>query len=209
MTQSPTVPYGNQHGNQPPGEAKNNGLGVAALVVGIVALIIAWIPCINFLAILLALVAVGLGIAGWISASGKPDQKATFSIIGLILGVVAVIAFFISWAVFGAMAEGGLRGIGDRISVVTNATTEAEAAIEQARQRGVSEDVIAREEQAFDREMERISTEAYNGSVEDMRARAQEALDTLKSNLQAAPATETPSGEPAASDDPMSAMPSE
>lgn len=206
MTQSPTAPYG----NQPHGEAKNNGLGVAALIVGIIAFIIAWIPCINFLAILLALVAIGLGIAGWIAASGKPDQKATFSIIGLILGVVAVIAFFISYAILGSMAEGGFRGIMERGEITTQFSQDAQAIADEARARGVSNEIVNREFQEFSEELGRLTGESFSGSVEEFREQAQTELDELQADLEAAPAEETPALEdPAATDESMPTTPGE
>lgn len=82
----------------------SNGLGIAALICGIAALVTCWIPCINIIAIPLALVALGLGIAGWIT-SGKKGQSPTTSIMGTVLGVVAFIGFFVSYMVFGAVME--------------------------------------------------------------------------------------------------------
>jgi hypothetical protein len=61
---------------------------VAALVLGILGLIISWIPFIGWLGVLFALVAVVLGIVMLIK---KEEGKKVFGIIGLVLGGIALI----------------------------------------------------------------------------------------------------------------------
>jgi hypothetical protein len=70
-----------------PAPAAKNGLGLAALIVGIVAMLFAIIPFLSFIAWLPALTAIGLGIAGVVKKGRKRGQALT----GLILGVVAII----------------------------------------------------------------------------------------------------------------------
>ena len=64
-----------------------NGLGVAALIIGILALITAILPFLSFVAWVPAIIAIGLGIAGLVQ-KGKPKATAA---IGLIAGVLAII----------------------------------------------------------------------------------------------------------------------
>jgi hypothetical protein len=61
---------------------------VAALVLGILGLIISWIPFVGWLGVLFALVAVVLGIVMLIK---KEEGKKVFGIIGLVLGGIALI----------------------------------------------------------------------------------------------------------------------
>src|SRR4051812_21809011 len=72
----------------PPAPEKGpNGLGVAALVLGILALLFAFIPILSFIAWLPALVAIALGIAGLVAR----NRRRGTAIAGLSLGVAAVI----------------------------------------------------------------------------------------------------------------------
>ena len=48
-------------------------MGIAALVIGIVSLLIAWIPCIGIIAIIPALVGLVLGIVDIVNKSKKKE----------------------------------------------------------------------------------------------------------------------------------------
>jgi hypothetical protein len=61
---------------------------VAALVLGIIGLVISWIPFVGWLGVLMALVAVILGIVLLIK---KAEGGKVFGIIGLVLGGIALI----------------------------------------------------------------------------------------------------------------------
>ncbi len=79
-------------GGQPPPQT-SNGVGIAALVVGIVALLISWIP---FLGLLLAIVALVLGIIGIRKASRGQATNKGMAITGVVTGGLALLigAFF-------------------------------------------------------------------------------------------------------------------
>lgn len=74
-----------------PQSQRTNGLAIAALVCGIFALLLSWIPFVNVLAFVLGLVAIGCGIAG-IMKAGAPDvgQKG-LAVGGLVTGILAVV----------------------------------------------------------------------------------------------------------------------
>jgi hypothetical protein len=77
-----------------------NGLGTAALVLGIVGAVVALIPIIGFIGFICGLVGVCLGIAGINRASkGRADNRTT-AIIGTILSVLAVIISIVIWTSF-------------------------------------------------------------------------------------------------------------
>jgi hypothetical protein len=87
--QQPGYGYPQPPGYGPPPPAKpTNGLAVAALVVGLIALLICWVPVIGILA---GLVALGLGIAGWVRAS-RTGTGTGLAVAGTVLGGLAVIA---------------------------------------------------------------------------------------------------------------------
>lgn len=109
--QAPTG-YGQGHGTpyqagyayQP---APNNGFGITALIMGILALTFSWIPFINILAILLGIGALIFGFVG-IRKNGLPKGTA---IAGLITGGVALlVSLFITLLLIVAFsADSGYR----------------------------------------------------------------------------------------------------
>lgn len=72
---------------QTPNQPTDNGLGLAALITGIVAFVCAFIPFLSFLAWIPALAAIGLGIAGLV----VKNKKRVTALIGLILGALALL----------------------------------------------------------------------------------------------------------------------
>ena len=112
--------YGGHPGTPP---KTGNGLGVAALVLGIIAIVIAFIPFIGIGSFLLGALAVILGIVG-LRKKGLP--KGT-SIAGLILGalslIIAGIMTAITLSVVAAVDE-SLQSMPES-SIVAEATTTA------------------------------------------------------------------------------------
>lgn len=88
-------------GNSVPPQKSSNGFGIAALVVGIVAIILAFIPVIGIASFLLGLIAIVLGILG---LRKKSAGKGT-SITGLILGGLSLIIAGIVMAVTAAFVS--------------------------------------------------------------------------------------------------------
>ncbi len=86
-----------------------NGLGIAALVIGIIALLFSWIPLINNMAAMLAVLGAIFGIVGLIKIA-KVKGKKTFSVIALAINVIAFAAVISSQAAlskaFDEAAEG-------------------------------------------------------------------------------------------------------
>jgi hypothetical protein len=76
------------HYDEPVSRSQGGVMHVAALVLGILGLIISWIPFVGWLGVLFALVAVTLGIVMLIK---KEEGKKVFGIIGLVLGGIALI----------------------------------------------------------------------------------------------------------------------
>ena len=171
MSQFPTQNYAGQQQQQ----GGSNGMGIAALICGIIALLISWIPCVNFLAIILSLVALGLGIAGWVTSSGK-GQSPAMSIIGIVLGVVAFIAFFVSYMALSAMGTGFADGMMTQV-----ANMQATQAVASARQQGGAQADIDAAKSKFDTEMARVEDMELQAKIVAM----QTALQQLESDLDA------------------------
>lgn len=82
----------NQNNLNQQSQKGGNGLGVAAMVVGIIAIVGSWIPLINIISVVLGFIALGLAIGGLVvSKSGRP--KGT-SIAGLVLSIITIVLFF-------------------------------------------------------------------------------------------------------------------
>ena len=147
--ETPNNPHGQTHGQDPRGQAPQgypqqgyapagypqggygqppqrpgNGFGVAALVVGIIALLLAWIPVINIGAIVLGVIAVILGILGL----RKKFAGRGMSIAGIVLGALAIIGsviVLIATAAFVGLVEEEIqRTEGQEFSVEYIATVD-------------------------------------------------------------------------------------
>ena len=89
---------------QPQKTGRGKGFGVAALVLGIVALVFSFIPVVGAVAFFLGPIAVVFGILGLVLRKGSGSRGT--SIAGLILGAVAVIAAAIVFAITAAVVSG-------------------------------------------------------------------------------------------------------
>ncbi len=104
-----------------------HGMGVAALIIGVLSVIVAFIPCLGLMAFFTAVVAVVLGAIG-ISQASRAEAPKGLALGGLITGAVALM-ISIAQIVFFA-------GFSDRIGVFGD---ELEEALENV-QRDVMED---------------------------------------------------------------------
>lgn len=92
-------PYGQGAHGQPPAPASpRNGLGLAALIVGIVSLLVALIPVVGILGGLGGVVAVVLGVIALVRVRRGVATNRGASITGVVLGGLAVLAA-IAWLV--------------------------------------------------------------------------------------------------------------
>ncbi len=81
----------------------SNGLATTALILGIIGVILSWIPIVNVVGLILDITAVILGAIGMVKAKKSGKGKAV-AIIGIILGVIGIgmfiyIAFVVAAAV--------------------------------------------------------------------------------------------------------------
>ncbi|GHD49556.1 hypothetical protein GCM10008097_22550 [Mycetocola manganoxydans] len=112
-----------------------NGLGIAALVVGIFAFIGAFIPVVNFVTGVLAAVGIILGIIA-ITRKNKPKKAGVagliVSVVALILSVVLAISYtagFVS-AVDDALPKSSVQESGDEAAEAPVEEAEADASAE-------------------------------------------------------------------------------
>jgi hypothetical protein len=96
-------------GRAPTARRPVSGLGIAALVLGIVACLIGWIPFLGLIGILLAIIGLALGIAGIVGARGGRKglglPVAGTVISGLLIVVIAVVQIWIVLALRREMGD--------------------------------------------------------------------------------------------------------
>ena len=102
----PLYGYGGQGYPPPPGLMQSNngrGMALAGLILGIVALFLFWIPIISWLALILALIGLGLGIAALVTAVRQRTSAKGLSIAAVVVSGVALVAAILVTAFWGAL----------------------------------------------------------------------------------------------------------
>ncbi|HEU5126965.1 MAG TPA: DUF4190 domain-containing protein [Glycomyces sp.] len=88
-----------------PEPRRGNGFAITALVLGIIALVLAFIPVVNLISFVLAIAAIVFGIVGLV-ASGKRHTGKGMSITGIVLGVITLaVAILMYTLVFNALED--------------------------------------------------------------------------------------------------------
>jgi hypothetical protein len=83
-------------------EANRNsgqGLGIAALIMGIISFVVAFIPCVGILAIFTSVVAVVLGAIGLSQATRAGSPHKGLNTGGLVVGIIALFVAIVQIAV--------------------------------------------------------------------------------------------------------------
>ncbi|MDO8149130.1 MULTISPECIES: DUF4190 domain-containing protein [unclassified Isoptericola] len=86
---APAAPYAG--GTPTQGPAPSRGLAIAALVLGILAVLGSWIPVLNIGAIVLAIIGIVLGIMALVQAKRGTAAGRGMALFGTVLSVVAII----------------------------------------------------------------------------------------------------------------------
>lgn len=77
-----------------------NGLGIAGLVVGIIGLLVSFIPCFGLFALFIAILGIVLSAIGLYMANKGKFEKGLV-IAGLVISILAAMIAGIQWAVIG------------------------------------------------------------------------------------------------------------
>lgn len=106
------------------------GLAVTALVLGIVAIALCWVPVLNNVFLFVGLAGLGFGIAALVVASKRRAPKG-MPIAGLILSILSIIGVFATQALYTAAIDSVVESIEDSADgVVAAEPEEVEAAAE-------------------------------------------------------------------------------
>ncbi|MFZ3454263.1 hypothetical protein [Arthrobacter sp. 7Tela_A1] len=96
----PMYNYNRGYGG-PPQSNQGRGMALAGLILGIIALFLFWVPLVNFLGLVLAVVGLGLAIAALAVAVRERSSAKGLSIAALIVSAIAfLLCLFVSflWA---------------------------------------------------------------------------------------------------------------
>lgn len=85
--------------------AKKQGMAVASMVLGIITILIFWIPVVGFLGLVTALLAIVLGAIANSQANKKPEEFGGkgMAITGLVLGIVAIALMLLFWLIIASI----------------------------------------------------------------------------------------------------------
>src|SRR3954471_8930492 len=97
--------YPQYGGQQPPGPLKGSGLAIAALVLGIIAVLLCWVPIVNNFAAILAVVGLALGIPALISARRGKRTGSGLAVASVILSVLALVGVVATQAFYGSVID--------------------------------------------------------------------------------------------------------
>lgn len=102
-----------------PTPQKKSGLGIASLVLGIIAIVGSWIPILNNISFLLAIIGLILGIVGIVSIrKGKVGGKG-LTIATIIINVVAIVIVICTQWVFGKALDDATKELNAGSTVVS------------------------------------------------------------------------------------------
>ncbi|MGY1729974.1 DUF4190 domain-containing protein [Geodermatophilus sp. SYSU D01045] len=108
MSHPPQAPYQQPYAPvQPPyvPQQKGAGLAVASMVLGIIALLLSWVPIVNNVAAVIAVVGLALGIPALLRARRGTHRGKGLSIAGLVTSVVAIAVVFATQAFYASVID--------------------------------------------------------------------------------------------------------
>ena len=114
-----------------PKTGAGKGLGIAALVVAIVALLLSWVPIINNFAAFLGFVSLALGIVSLVIAAKRHGGKG-LGIAASVISVVAIVLVFVTQAAY-------VKAIDDIAAAVEDGSDGERAATEEVQEAAAAE----------------------------------------------------------------------
>ncbi|MQB01581.1 MAG: hypothetical protein GEU78_15045 [Actinobacteria bacterium] len=85
-----------------------NGLGLTALILGIVGLSLAWIPIVGYLSVILGVVGVTLAVVGFVRIRRGGANNPVVTVFGLLTSIAAVVLAFVAFAAFASAVDEGV-----------------------------------------------------------------------------------------------------
>lgn len=116
----PIPNYGGGYLPPPPEPSSNDGraLGLAGLILGIIALVLFWIPLLNYVSLILALVGLGLSIASLVIVRRRASAQG-LSVAAVIVSAVALVAAILATVFWSSLFNSVDEVIEDPLPTVT------------------------------------------------------------------------------------------
>jgi hypothetical protein len=116
-----------QYGGQQPDPRKGSGLAISALVLGIIALFLCWVPIVNNFAAILAVVGLALGVPALISARRGKRTGSGLAVASVILSVLALVGVLATQAFYSSVIDDVTSDINNSGDAESSAAAEADA----------------------------------------------------------------------------------
>lgn len=124
------------HGGQPIGgypgghpapspPSPSNGLGTTALVLGILAILLAFVPILGFISYPLAILGIVFGLVGLRRVSRRTATNRGVALAGLITSVLGFVLVIVSTIAYVGAIHAGVQGVNDSLNAVHNVTYKA------------------------------------------------------------------------------------
>jgi hypothetical protein len=123
-------PYGQQshgYGYSPPPAppAPSNGLGTTALVLGILSILLAFVPILGFVSYPLAILGIVFGLVGLRRVGRRVATNRGVALAGLISSVLGFVLVIVSTVAYVGALNAGVQGVNDSLNAVHNITYKA------------------------------------------------------------------------------------
>ena len=92
---------------------EKKALPIIALIIGILALVLSWVPIVNNFAAVLAVVAIILGV---IAIIVNRKNKKTLSIVGTVISVLAIVIVLATQAMYSSAIDGASKAVSTSMS---------------------------------------------------------------------------------------------
>ncbi len=118
MSHPPQAPYQQPYAPVPPPQTppqKGAGLAIASMVLGIIALLLSWVPIVNNVAAVLAVVGLGLGIPALLRARRGTAGGQGLAITGLVTSVFALVLVVVTQIFYASVIDEVERSLEDEL----------------------------------------------------------------------------------------------
>lgn len=109
----------------PPPQAPSNGLGTTALVLGVLAILLAFVPILGFVSYPLAILGIVFGLVGLRRVSRHVATNRGVALAGLITSVLGFVLVIISTVLYVEAINAGVQGVNNSLNAVHNITYTA------------------------------------------------------------------------------------
>jgi hypothetical protein len=119
VSHPPQAPYQQPYAPVPPPYAppkKGAGLAIASMVLGIIALLLSWVPIVNNVAAVIALVGLGLGIPALLRARRGTAGGKGLAITGLVTSVVAIVLVIVTQVFYASVIDEVERSLDEELN---------------------------------------------------------------------------------------------